>query len=870
MSFITLRALLFVAECLLASILLPLLAYAATRLVHRAALRHLVWLTMFGVLAVLPLAALLLPANQIVLTEPAPVAAAAPMESIIALPLVETKARLPEAPGEKRVAALDFKVDPTPAPVMAVPAPVPVPVTEPRLTPENALLLLVLLWAAGLCWNLARMALGAIGLRRIRLQSQIFSVAGAPCEVRLSPQAGGPATLGVFRAMVLLPETARHWSAARLQAVLAHEGAHVRRHDIASQTLARLVCAVFWFNPLLWLAARALRREAEFAADDAVLAGGMTASSYAAELVALASEIVTPVRRLPAPSAGMADSALMTRVQSVLAANASRRGVTGMDVARTLSLGLAATLLLGTARVDLAMAQDKPAGPAPAVQAAPVDKPAPAAPPARSASPKVDIEAAPRVDVEVEALKARAEAAAAEARQVDAMAIAATQALAAVEQARKAAQALADMQVQRAMAQTGSSENAIAAARSLAAIEQAENAAKAVASDRVGEAMRQRMAQAVQQAKEAQQSAREAEQRALEAKAQADEALRRLERQMQSLLAPLSDEEKADLAAARQLKITVSPVEVNERMRAIGNALGLKQTDQLRDRMIVGLAREKMAALQTAMQKNVVVTPADVDERIRSYMAQNNLTQAPADLRPRVEMEVFREKMAALQAADAARIYRVYEIFLAVDRPENDAKVWAELEAIEQRIRGGGSFRDLARQHSQHPTAKLGGDKGWATAEQLDAELAGVVTALKVGELSRPVRGRGGWYLLGLQDTRAVALPAQADSISLAPGEVQTITFPRPVGNLNVSNPGIVDITIVDARRAFLLGKSYGSTNIIALGPDGESVSNTQVRVLSRPQEEQRAPETQQGAVEAARNSTWPGSMNGGRVCRRA
>lgn len=561
MSFFTIRTLLFAAEILAASLLLPLLAYAATRLVHRAALRHLVWLTMFGVVAVLPLAALLLPARQIVLTEPAPVAAAAPMESIIALPLVETMERLPEAPGEKRVAALDFKVDLQPAPDMAAPAPVPAPATvtaEPWLTPENALLLLALLWAAGLCWNLAGMALGAIGLRRIRLQSQIFSVAGAPCEVRLSPQAGGPATLGVFRAMVLLPETARHWSAARLQAVLAHEGAHVRRHDIASQTLARLVCAVFWFNPLLWLAARALRREAEFAADEVVLAGGMTASSYAAELVALASEIVTPARRLPAPSAGMADSALMTRVQSVLAANASRRGVTGMDVARTLSLGLAATLLLGTARVDLAMAQDKPAGPAPAVQAAPVVKPAPAAPPARLASPKIDIEAAPRVDVEVEALKARAEAAAAEARQVDAMAIAATQALAAVEQARKAAQAVADMQVQRAMAQTGSGENAIAAARSLAAIEQAESAAKAVASDRVGEAMRQRMAQAVQQAKEAQQSAREAEQRALEAKAQADEAQRRLEREKQSLLAPLSDEEKAGFAAARQLKITVS------------------------------------------------------------------------------------------------------------------------------------------------------------------------------------------------------------------------------------------------------------------------------------------------------------------------
>ena len=82
-----------------------------------------------------------------------------------------------------------------------------------------------------------------------------------------------------------------------------------------------------------------------------------------------------------------------------------------------------------------------------------------------------------------------------------------------------------------------------------------------------------------------------------------------------------------------------------------------------------------------------------------------------------------------------------------------------------------------------------------------------------------------------------LALPAQADSISVALDEVQTVTFPRPVGTVNVGNPAIADITMIGARRAFVLGKSYGSTNIIALGRDGEPVSNTQVSVLSRPQE---------------------------------
>lgn len=81
-----------------------------------------------------------------------------------------------------------------------------------------------------------------------------------------------------------------------------------------------------------------------------------------------------------------------------------------------------------------------------------------------------------------------------------------------------------------------------------------------------------------------------------------------------------------------------------------------------------------------------------------------------------------------------------------------------------------------------------------------------------------------------------LALPAQADSISVALDEVQTITFPRPVGKVYMGNPAIADITMIDARRAFIQGKAYGSTNLIALGKDDEPISNTYVSVLGRQQ----------------------------------
>lgn len=462
MSFITLRALLFVAECLLASVLLPLLAFAATCFLRRAALRHLTWLTMFAVLALLPLAALLLPARQFTM----------PVAISVSEPAIEIVATLPPVERTAAVAVLP----------------------EPWLTLENGLLLLAALWACGLAWNLGRMALGGFGLARLRRTSVAFRVPDAPCETRVSPEISGPATFGIFRPMIVLPQAAHAWSAGRLAAVLAHEAAHVRRHDIAGQSLARLVCAFSWFNPLLWLAARALRREAEFAADDMVLAGGMMPSTYAAELVALVSEIAEPPHRVQALGAGMADSPLLSRVRSVLAANISRKGVTTMDIARMLLLGLAATLLLGTARIDLALAQDKPR-PAPAAEPAPAAKPAPAAQPAPSAAPRLNIEIERRIERDVEAVKADADAAAA--------------------QARARAEAEKDPAKRAQYAQ----EAARVAAQSAEARAQA---------DQVMAEARQRMAQAEQHMKEAQQRMREAEPAMLEARTRMEEARRRM------------------------------------------------------------------------------------------------------------------------------------------------------------------------------------------------------------------------------------------------------------------------------------------------------------------------------------------------------
>jgi beta-lactamase regulating signal transducer with metallopeptidase domain len=131
-----------------------------------------------------------------------------------------------------------------------------------------------------------------------------------------------PLTWGWLRPKVLMPAEAEQWPAERRRIVLLHELAHVKRRDCLTQSLTRMVCALYWFNPLAWMAARQMRIERARACDDLVLNGGCKASDYAGHLV----EIATSFRRAPQAGIAMARSSnLEQRVTAIVDGSRARR-----------------------------------------------------------------------------------------------------------------------------------------------------------------------------------------------------------------------------------------------------------------------------------------------------------------------------------------------------------------------------------------------------------------------------------------------------------------------------------------------------------------------------------------------------------------
>src|SRR5688572_14403108 len=90
--------------------------------------------------------------------------------------------------------------------------------------------------------------------------------------LRAQTAAGCPALIGVLRPKVVLPDDFEtRYTAQEQSLILAHENVHLRRLDALWNALTVLVRSVFWFNPLIHIAANRMRVDQELACDAAVI-----------------------------------------------------------------------------------------------------------------------------------------------------------------------------------------------------------------------------------------------------------------------------------------------------------------------------------------------------------------------------------------------------------------------------------------------------------------------------------------------------------------------------------------------------------------------------------------------------------------------
>lgn len=144
--------------------------------------------------------------------------------------------------------------------------------------------LLPYVWALGAVCTLG-LRLGAYGVYTARLRSRRVPAedslqtmaraeAGRPVRVYRAEELFSPMAAGLVRPAVYLPGCQPDQT---LPYVMAHEIRHLKRGDLWFKFLLMIACGMQWFNPLVWLMARAANRNLELACDAQVLRNRPTA-----------------------------------------------------------------------------------------------------------------------------------------------------------------------------------------------------------------------------------------------------------------------------------------------------------------------------------------------------------------------------------------------------------------------------------------------------------------------------------------------------------------------------------------------------------------------------------------------------------------
>ena len=298
----------FITGALTKGTLLVLIAVGLTRILGRApaAARHLVWsLSVIGLL--------LLPATSLIPWRLEVTGLATVRDAFDPAPARAPAATQPRLDDVRQTSA-DREIA-SPAPSVSVDAAgvtetstgfgldaAPVVSSDVSWLRDPAVVLIVA-WLVGALWMFGRLVVGVANVRRMvresvpavgaewdaLVESARRSIgARSPARLLISPRAAMPFTSGLARPVIVLPVSAEDWTPDRRRSVLAHELAHVRRRDLLTNAVVQLACVVYWFHPLVRLAARRVRIEAERSCDALVVAAGTRASDYAGDLLEIA------------------------------------------------------------------------------------------------------------------------------------------------------------------------------------------------------------------------------------------------------------------------------------------------------------------------------------------------------------------------------------------------------------------------------------------------------------------------------------------------------------------------------------------------------------------------------------------------------
>jgi beta-lactamase regulating signal transducer with metallopeptidase domain len=211
---------------------------------------------------------------------------------------------------------------------------------------------------------------GALRARCLDLQRRLgLNRVVQYCE---SLQLEAPAVIGWFRPVVLLPVSAlTGLSAPQLEAVIAHELAHVKRLDSFVNLFQIAAETLLFYHPAVWWISKRIRAERENCCDDEAISVGGNAVEYARALATMAEWQSAPTLVMAANRSPLAERVARLLGVGRLSSGLRSAGIAGSVLCLCASV-FAGNALIGVAQTNRARAEQQPT---PVVQPVPEEDP---------------------------------------------------------------------------------------------------------------------------------------------------------------------------------------------------------------------------------------------------------------------------------------------------------------------------------------------------------------------------------------------------------------------------------------------------------------------------------------------------------------
>ncbi|MCH6232626.1 M56 family metallopeptidase [Cognataquiflexum rubidum] len=228
---------------------------------------------------------------------------------------------------------------------------------------ENWIPTLVQVWFLGAMLFLVRLATSLADIRNLRqkqhdpvasvwqqvLDKQLTSLQmSKPVQLLKSIHVDVPMTYGVWKPVILIPAGLFfQLSPLQLEAIIAHELAHIKRHDYLVNLIQSILEVVFFFHPIFWWINKTAKEQRENACDDLAISMGISPKDLAFGLANVLNHAKNPTPDIAMAAAKPNNPTLdrIKRIMGVKTSSTQPTTITSMTMMITLLLG--ATLMVG-------------------------------------------------------------------------------------------------------------------------------------------------------------------------------------------------------------------------------------------------------------------------------------------------------------------------------------------------------------------------------------------------------------------------------------------------------------------------------------------------------------------------------------------